>query len=163
MRDIDEDAKRIHLAHSLAAERGEPRAGVLPVALGKLVAVHPRQPDRAHAQLVEDVQQVEIALNGFGPFDREYQRNLALTVRTLDVGSGLRRHGHVRRRLQIGDALPVRLQSDGQERPAARSRHENVRYLPRQTPSSARGKSHCPVSAFCHRRRGRGGALGCGL
>ncbi len=133
VRDVDEDAERVHLAHGLAAECGQARARILPVALRDFVAPHPRQPDRADAQLVEDVQKVEVALERFRALDREDQRDLALAMGAHDViGRGCA-HRQVRRRVQIGDALPVRFQREGQERPAARPRHEDVRDLPRQT------------------------------
>ena len=89
MRDVDGDAELVHAAHSLAAELGETAVARFPKPAPERVGLAVRDARRPDPEPVQDVEPIDLVLDGRRRLERRDERDLSVLLRALYVGQGL--------------------------------------------------------------------------
>ncbi len=88
MRDVDGQAELVHPGDGPPAERGQPTVGGLAQTAAERVGVGVGDADLPDTEAVQDVEPIDLVLDGRRRLQPEYQADPAGPVRLIDVGHG---------------------------------------------------------------------------
>src|SRR6266545_7189739 len=80
VRDVDRDPEPVHSAHGLAPEFGEPTVPVLAQTTAEGVRLAVRDARRPDAEAIEDVETIDLVLDGCRCLERRDERDLLVLL-----------------------------------------------------------------------------------